>query len=71
MNIIIYDEHAVWADLLPITFTRPVGAIRLGIDTIAEKWQALLPGEYSWKAAESYLDELFPTGICDDDTLYV
>ena len=44
MNIIIYDEHAVWADLLPITFTRPVGAIRLGIDTIAEKWQALLPG---------------------------
>ena len=71
MNIIIYDEHAVWADLLAITFTRPVGAIRLGIDTIAEKWQALLPGEYSWKAAESYLDELFPTGICDDDTLYV
>ena len=36
MNVILYDEATVWADLLPITFTRPVGAIRIGIDTIAE-----------------------------------
>ena len=60
MNVILYDEHAVWADLLPISFTRPVSAIRIGIDTIAEKWQAFLPGEYSWKVSEQYLEELFP-----------
>ncbi|MDE5632706.1 MAG: hypothetical protein K2I54_07880, partial [Muribaculaceae bacterium] len=72
MNVILYDEHAVWADLLPICFTRPVGAIRIGIDTIAEKWQAFLPGEYSWKVSEQYLEELFPA-IGEDcpDTLFI
>lgn len=72
MNVILYDEATVWADLLPITFTRPVGAIRVGIDTIAEKWQAYLPDEYSWKVAEAYLEELFPcTGENDPDTLFI
>jgi len=72
MNVILYDEHTVWADLLPITFTRPISAIRVGIDTIAEKWQAYLPGEYSWKVAEEYLEELFPsTGEDDPDTLFI
>ncbi len=72
MNVILYDEHAVWADLLPISFTRPVSAIRIGIDTIAEKWQAFLPGEYSWKVSEQYLEELFPA-IGEDcpDTLFI
>lgn len=72
MNVILYDEHAVWADLLPICFTRPVGAIRIGIDTIAEKWQAFLPGEYSWKVSEQYLEELFPAiGADCPDTLFI
>lgn len=72
MNVILYDEHAVWADLLPISFTRPVSAIRIGIDTIAEKWQAFLPGEYSWKVSEQYLEELFPaTGEDCPDTLFI
>ncbi|MDE5683177.1 MAG: glucose-1-phosphate thymidylyltransferase [Muribaculaceae bacterium] len=72
MNVILYDEHAVWADLLPISFTRPVSAIRIGIDTIAEKWQAFLPGEYSWKVSEQYLEELFPAiGEDSPDTLFI
>lgn len=72
MNVILFDEHAVWADLLPISFTRPVAAIRVGVDTIAEKWQAYLPGEYSWKVAEPYLEELFPcTGEDKPDTLFI
>ncbi len=44
MKMIIYDDASVRCDLLPMSYTRPVGALRIGIDTIAEKWQALLPG---------------------------
>lgn len=58
--IIISDNPDIRAELLPITYTRPVGAIRVGIDTIAEKWQAMLPGEYRWDVAATYLEEKYP-----------
>ena len=48
MKIILFDPHPVRENLLPLTYTRPVADMRLGITTIAEKWQALLPGSYSW-----------------------
>src|SRR5688500_11297218 len=48
MNIVLFDEPDIRAALLPLTFTRPVGAIRCGILTIAEKWQqhSKLPVSY-------------------------
>ena len=70
-NIIIFDDTVVRANLLPLTYTRPVGAIRLGIDTLAEKWQAFLPGNYGWSADAAYLRPLFPGIDADDDTLYI
>ncbi len=71
MNIVIFDPEGVRDNLLPITYTRPVGAIRLGIDTMAERWQALLPGEYYWQT-EDYLTELFPSCPSpDESTLYI
>jgi UDP-N-acetylglucosamine diphosphorylase/glucosamine-1-phosphate N-acetyltransferase len=59
MKIIIFDPAKTRENLLPLTYTRPVGALRVGITTLAEKWQALLPGEYSW-LTENYLAEKFP-----------
>ncbi|MCB0481025.1 MAG: GlmU family protein [Flavobacteriales bacterium] len=41
MNIVLYDNSA-WKQLLPITFTRPVSGIRVGILTLREKWEAEL-----------------------------
>ncbi|AKD03239.1 GlmU family protein [Pontibacter korlensis] len=38
MNIILFDEPAIRQDLLPLTFTRAVADMRVGILTIAEKW---------------------------------
>lgn len=70
MKVIIYDDPQLRRDLLPISYTRPVGAFRIGIDTIGEKWQALLPGEYAWSPAADYLAEIFPTSD-DADALYV
>lgn len=40
MNLILFDEVSVWQNLLPLTFTRPVAKLRIGILTIDEKWQA-------------------------------
>ena len=41
MKIVLYDGPE-WEDLLPLTFTRPVADLRIGIDTIREKWEATL-----------------------------
>lgn len=38
MNYILFDDHSR-NNLLPLTFSRPVAAIRIGILTIAEKWE--------------------------------
>lgn len=37
MKINLFDDSS-WTTLLPLTFTRPVADLRLGILTIAEKW---------------------------------
>ncbi len=60
MKISIFDEEGNRRQLLPITYTRPVGAIRMGILTMAERWQYFLPGEYAWSTID-YLQELFPS----------
>ncbi len=69
-KIVIFDEAAVRTALLPMTYTRPVGGLRVGITTIAEKWQHYLPGEYSWDVAADYLREIYPCTY-DDCSLFV
>lgn len=38
MQIILFEDEQ-WKSFLPLAFTRPIGALRIGILTIAEKWQ--------------------------------
>ena len=46
--------------LYPLTLTRPTAALRIGVNTIAEKWEAILKlDDYGYKT-ENYLSELFP-----------
>lgn len=59
MNIILFDNPSTKKDLLPFTYTRPVAHIRIGILNIADKWQKLLPGDYSF-LTEVYLRKKFP-----------
>ncbi len=66
-SVIVRDNASVSADLLPLTYTRPVGALRVGIDTIAGKWKALLPGQYGWDTCHEYLAEKFP-GVGEADS---
>ena len=72
MKVILFDTEENVKNLLPLSFTRPVSLFRVGITTILEKWQMLLPGEYTLYPVE-YLREVFtPGGLPDgDDFLFV
>ena len=59
MNYILFDESIVKTNLLPLTFTRPVSDIRIGILTIREKWEKRLKSTTS-SLTDSYLSEKFP-----------
>ncbi|MFZ4522916.1 MAG: GlmU family protein [Bacteroidales bacterium] len=59
MNYILFDESIVRTNLLPLTFTRPVSDIRIGILTIREKWEKRLKSPTS-SLTDSYLSPKFP-----------
>ena len=60
MNLILFDQADVRQQLLPLTFTRPVGALRIGILTIAEKWEKYFPDAHISFLTEPYLRTKFP-----------
>lgn len=59
MDYILFDPSEIRENLLPMTYTRPVSELRLGILTVRQKWEKLLPGNYSYQTCD-YLAELFP-----------
>jgi UDP-N-acetylglucosamine diphosphorylase/glucosamine-1-phosphate N-acetyltransferase len=65
INIILFDDES-WDSLLPLTFTRPVCELRIGILTIREKWEMCLQGKASFITQE-YLSERFPIRIEQDN----
>ena len=68
MSLILFDDHS-WDNLLPLTFTRPVSHLRVGILTIAEKWEHELEIK-STPLTRAYLRSKYP---CEagNDRLYV
>lgn len=68
LTIYLYDSDECHADLLPLSFTRPVADFRVGIDTIRSKWEQLLPASYRYLPVE-YLREKFGTPPEDDATV--
>ena len=57
MNYILFDDSR--ENLFPLTFTRPVCEIRVGILTIREKWEKHLKVKTS-TLTESYLSRKYP-----------
>ncbi|MBT8289345.1 MAG: GlmU family protein [Muriicola sp.] len=68
MNYILFDSE-VRTSLLPFTFTRPVGEIRVGILTLREKWEDYLKADLSYKT-ESYLEIKYPL-VLREDNLFI
>jgi UDP-N-acetylglucosamine diphosphorylase/glucosamine-1-phosphate N-acetyltransferase len=69
MNIILFDDPSIRRSLLPLTYTRPVAAIRIGILTIAEKWAKQF-GENPSYLTEDYLSIKYPT-VIEDSNLFI
>jgi len=67
-NIILFDG-AERGKLLPFTFTRPVGDLRIGILTIKEKWEKHTKANISF-ATHDYLTAKFSI-IKVDENLYI
>ncbi|MBD1391820.1 putative sugar nucleotidyl transferase [Mucilaginibacter glaciei] len=65
MGIILFDD-TTRDTLLPLTYTRPVADLRIGILTIAEKWVKYLGGDHSFSTAD-YLQAKFPMQIQNDN----
>lgn len=68
MNVILFDDPAIRINLQPFTFTRPVGAIRVGILTIDEKWKHALRQDVSFQT-EPYLRKKYPVRATADNLL--
>lgn len=66
MNIVLFDHADVRTNLLPFTFTRPGALIRIGIDTIADKWKRHTEASISYMT-EEYLSAKFPAVFTDDN----
>ncbi len=67
MNYILFDENR--ESLFPLTYTRPISEIRIGILTIKEKWAKYLGSLPSTQTAD-YLQNKYPLQK-EADNLYI
>ncbi len=68
MNYVLFDGE-VRTNLLPFTFTRPVGEIRIGIMTIKEKWVGYLKADISYHTVD-YLGTKYPL-ILEKENIFI
>src|SRR5258708_37108826 len=66
MNLILFDDPSIRSNLLPLTFTRPVAEIRIGILTIAEKWERHFQTKISYSSPK-YLSKKFVKKVSSDN----
>mgnify|MGYP000305796953 CR=1 FL=1 len=59
MLIALFEENE-GLDLWPLSATRPVGALRVGIMTIAEKWSSLLNAEVIHETRDYLHEKIVP-----------
>lgn len=77
MTINLFDDSS-WMSLRPLTFTRPVADLRIGILTIAEKWAKYFNADFGFNT-QDYLSLKYPAkknpeisingSICPDKAL--
>lgn len=68
MNYILFDD-ATWQNLLPLTFTKPVSEIRIGILTITQKWEIYLNGKLTYQT-QGYLNQKYK-GIYTNNAVFI
>ena len=68
MRVILFDDLSQRAKLFPLTLTRPIAALRVGILTISEKWEKYLGCQVSYQT-EPYLQKKFPVKYDEQNLL--
>ncbi len=68
MGFILFDDHS-WENLLPLTYTKPVSELRVGILTIREKWERRLKMTSSSQTRD-YLSVKFPI-VTEAENLWI
>lgn len=68
MNYILFDD-TTWQNLLPLTFTKPVAEIRIGILTITQKWETYLNGKLTYQTQE-YLNHKYK-GVYTNNAVFI
>lgn len=70
-KIVLFDSIEAFENLLPLSYTRPVGAFRVGILKIYEKWERRLSAKVSFLPVD-YLREKYPVGLTvNDEALFI
>lgn len=69
MNFILFDDNQIRNQLKPLTFTRPVAEIRIGIKTIREKWEMILNSKVSF-LTDAYLSSKYPL-TASENNIYI
>lgn len=68
MNIILFDTKNEFENLKPLSLTRPISEIRIGILTIKQKWENLLHSEISYLTTD-YLQAKYQLVKTNDNLL--
>lgn len=68
MNIVLFDESNDWENFLPLTFTKPVSKLRIGILTIDEKWKMYFQEASINFLSQEYLQACYPSNIINSNT---
>ena len=68
MNYILFDTKKNYENLLPLTYTRPISEIRIGIMTIIQKWEKHFKSKLSY-FTQHYLKRKFAVRIGDENLL--
>ncbi|GGG42472.1 GlmU family protein [Epilithonimonas arachidiradicis] len=56
---LVFSDAQYWEDFLPLTFTRPVAEMRMGILTFSERWKKLLEIDDAFYITENYLQDKY------------
>jgi UDP-N-acetylglucosamine diphosphorylase/glucosamine-1-phosphate N-acetyltransferase len=70
MHIHFFESPGAWQRMLPLTYTRPVADLRIGILKLSEKWAKRLSASSHSFSTQEYLQGSFPS-VCSSDDLQI
>lgn len=70
-KIVLFETEENHINLLPLSYTRPVSAFRVGIFTIEQKWRHRFPGDYCVRPVEYLRGKFCDCDLVGDDIWHI